>query len=80
MLPWYVNKVAEMNPCSVVIIKNDSEKFKHAFFSFQACLLGFKKMFRPLLLVGGTHLLGKYDGILLAAIAKDGNEGLFHSS
>ncbi|XP_039141986.1 uncharacterized protein LOC120279189 [Dioscorea cayenensis subsp. rotundata] len=37
-------------------------------------LLGFK----PLLFVDGTHLLGKYDGILLSATAKDGNEGIFH--
>ncbi|XP_039143981.1 uncharacterized protein LOC120281133 [Dioscorea cayenensis subsp. rotundata] len=31
-----------------------------------------------MLFLDGTHLLGKYGGILLGATAKDGNEGLFH--
>ncbi|XP_039137426.1 uncharacterized protein LOC120274955 [Dioscorea cayenensis subsp. rotundata] len=33
---------------------------------------------RPLLFVDGTHLLGKYDMILLGATARDSNEGIFH--
>ncbi|XP_039135771.1 uncharacterized protein LOC120273203 [Dioscorea cayenensis subsp. rotundata] len=32
----------------------------------------------PMLFLDGTHLLGKYGGILLGATAKDGNEGFFH--
>ncbi|XP_039131868.1 uncharacterized protein LOC120268609 [Dioscorea cayenensis subsp. rotundata] len=39
---------------------------------------GFKCGCRPMLFLDGTHLLGKYGGILLGATAKDGNEGLFH--
>ncbi|XP_039146879.1 uncharacterized protein LOC120284150 [Dioscorea cayenensis subsp. rotundata] len=72
------DKVSATNPGSVVTIENDGERFKHAFFSFGACLLGFKHGCRPLLFIDGTHLLAKYGGILLGATAKDGNEGLFH--
>ncbi|XP_039135715.1 uncharacterized protein LOC120273136 [Dioscorea cayenensis subsp. rotundata] len=75
---WYMNKVSEMNPDNFIIIENDGEQFKSAFFSFWACLLRFKQGCRPLLFVDETHLLGKYGGILLGEIDKDGNEGIFH--
>ncbi|XP_039130888.1 uncharacterized protein LOC120267282 [Dioscorea cayenensis subsp. rotundata] len=79
LLLWYANKVSETNPSSVVTINKDGERFKSAFFfSFEACLLGFKHGCRPLLFIDGTHLLAKYGGILLGATAKDGNDGLFH--
>ncbi|XP_039146825.1 uncharacterized protein LOC120284076 [Dioscorea cayenensis subsp. rotundata] len=78
LLLWYADKVAEMNPGSFVIIENDGDRFKRAFFSFRACLLGFKLGWRPLLFIDGTHLLGKYGEILLGVTAKDGNEGIFH--
>ena len=48
------------------------------FFSFCACLMGFKPACRPLLFLNRTHLLSKYKGILLGATGKDCNEGLFH--
>ncbi|XP_039126995.1 uncharacterized protein LOC120263173 [Dioscorea cayenensis subsp. rotundata] len=78
LLLWYVDKVAETNLGSFIIVENDGDRFKRAFFSFRACLLGFKLGCRPLLFIDGTHLLGKYGGILLGATAKDGNEGIFH--
>jgi len=78
LLLWCVDKVEEMNPGSIVIIEKDRERFNRAFFSFRTSLVGFKKVCRPLLYVDGTHLLGKYGGILLGATSKDGNEGIFH--
>ncbi|XP_039118051.1 uncharacterized protein LOC120253919 [Dioscorea cayenensis subsp. rotundata] len=48
------------------------------FFAFKACAIGFKTGCRPLLYLDGTHLLGKYEGTLLGAMGKDGNDGFFH--
>lgn len=31
-----------------------------------------------MLFLGGTHLLGRYGGILFGATCKDANKGLFH--
>jgi len=76
LLLWYIDKVCETNPGSVVTIDNDAERFKRAFFSFVCCLLGFKQGYMPLLFI--THLLAKYGVVLLGAMAKDENDGLFH--
>ncbi|XP_039140448.1 uncharacterized protein LOC120277657 [Dioscorea cayenensis subsp. rotundata] len=78
LLVWYAAKVSETNPGSVVIIDTDGERFKRGFFCFRASLDGFKRGCRPMLFLDGTHLLGKYGGILLGATAKDGNERFFH--
>ncbi|XP_039123296.1 uncharacterized protein LOC120259902 [Dioscorea cayenensis subsp. rotundata] len=63
LLLWYAYKVFETNPGSIVTIDKD---------------VGFKHGCKPLLFIDGTHLLAKYGGILLGAMAKDGNDGLFH--
>ncbi|KAJ0962191.1 hypothetical protein J5N97_030019 [Dioscorea zingiberensis] len=78
LLLWYVEKVMETNPGSVATIESDGGRFRRGFFCFRACVVGFKLGCRPLLFVDGTHLLGKYGGILLGATGKDGNEGFFH--
>ncbi|XP_028058703.1 uncharacterized protein LOC114262537 [Camellia sinensis] len=66
------------NPGSYVNIDYDvsSQQFRCFFVSFAACISGFNSC-RPLLFLDGTFLKGKYKGQLLAATAKDGNNGLF---
>ncbi|XP_039114503.1 uncharacterized protein LOC120249877 [Dioscorea cayenensis subsp. rotundata] len=78
LLMWYVKKVLVTNPGSVAIVENDGSRFKRAFFTFKACVIGFKTGCRPLLYLDETHLLGKYGGTLLGATGKDGNDGFFH--
>lgn len=53
------------------------ERFKRGFFSFLAYMVFFQGV-QAILFIDGIHLLGKYGGILLGTIGKDGNEGLFH--
>ncbi|KAL7174388.1 hypothetical protein ACSBR2_033617 [Camellia fascicularis] len=43
---------------------------------FDACIHGFKYC-RPVLMLDGTFLKGRHKGCLLAATAKDGNQGLY---
>ncbi|XP_039131874.1 uncharacterized protein LOC120268619 [Dioscorea cayenensis subsp. rotundata] len=73
-----VSKVSETNPGSIIIIDTDGEQFKRGFFCFHASLDGFKRGYRPMLFLDGTHLLGKYGGILLGATTEDDNEEFFH--
>ncbi|XP_077230119.1 uncharacterized protein LOC143863317 [Tasmannia lanceolata] len=52
------------------------DKFACLFWTFGPCIRSFRTL-RPIVLVDGTHLRGKYLGILLIAIGIDGNNGLY---
>ncbi|XP_012839271.1 PREDICTED: uncharacterized protein LOC105959677 [Erythranthe guttata] len=77
-LPSYFEELVSSNPGSAYHIDVDGEsmKFKRCFFAIGACLYGFKAC-RPLLCVDGTFLKGKHRGMLLSAVGKDGDNGLF---
>lgn len=77
-LRWYSEAILAKNPGSVVSLDTDpvTNQFKRFFFSFNASLEGFK-FCRPMLFIDGTFLNNRYKGTLLAATAKDGNNGIF---
>ncbi|XP_021714957.1 uncharacterized protein LOC110682915 [Chenopodium quinoa] len=43
----------------------------------EACKVGFKRGFRPLLGVNGCHLKGAFPGQIMIAVSKDGNNNIF---
>lgn len=45
--------------------------------SLSASIKGFLSSGRPVIVVDGTHLKGKYRGIMFVAATMDGNEQLF---
>ncbi|KAL7206794.1 hypothetical protein ACSBR2_019494 [Camellia fascicularis] len=77
-LHWYVDAANACNPRSVFDMEFDIDSkgrhFKCLFFAFEACIHGFKYC-RPVLMLDGTFLKGRHKGCLLAATAKDGNQG-----
>ncbi|XP_028089335.1 uncharacterized protein LOC114289766 [Camellia sinensis] len=77
-LRWYGDVVQHYNPVSHINIDYDlkTSQFKRFFVAFPACINGFKYC-RLLLFHNGIFLKGRYKGQLLAATAKDGNQGLF---
>ncbi|CAL5440549.1 unnamed protein product [Camellia sinensis] len=77
-LRWYSDAVMENNPHSYINLDFDqqTERFVRYFIAFRACIDGFNGC-RPLLFLDGTFLKGRFKGTLLAATAKDGNQGLF---
>ncbi|XP_012832642.1 PREDICTED: uncharacterized protein LOC105953518 [Erythranthe guttata] len=77
-LPSYFQEMRKTNPGSIFHLDVDefSNNFVRCFFTFAGCLSGFKSC-RPVVCVDGTFLKGKHKGILLSAVAKDGNDGLF---
>ncbi|KAL7194911.1 hypothetical protein ACSBR1_035174 [Camellia fascicularis] len=70
--------VKEHNSGSYINIEYDdhTHRFTRYFISFKACINGFTHC-RPLLFLDATFLKGRFKGFLLAATAKDDNQGLF---
>ncbi|KAL6577135.1 hypothetical protein OROMI_011411 [Orobanche minor] len=78
-LRWYCDTVKRTNRVSFVVsleANKNTKYFERVFIIFKACLDGFKKC-RPILFIGGTFMIGRAKGTLLAATAKDGDNGLF---
>ncbi|XP_025670697.1 uncharacterized protein [Arachis hypogaea] len=53
----------------------DTVMFHRVFWTFPPCIKAFKHC-KPLISIDGTHLYGKYGGMLLMAIAQDGNANI----
>ncbi|XP_015162828.1 uncharacterized protein [Solanum tuberosum] len=52
------------------MVNKDSHRFMYYFLAFGACIRGFAHM-RKVISVDGTHLHGKYEGVLLSVVAQD---------
>ena len=67
----------ETNPGSYICIDQNEGRFKRLFICYAACIVGFLNGCRPLLFLDGTFLKDRYKGMLLSAIAYDGDQGIF---
>ena len=74
--------IEQANPECVVIWKtcdinmSNTEIFQHVFWSFKSSIDGFEHC-HPVMIIDGTHLYGKYKGMLLIAMGRAGNNQLF---
>ncbi|XP_013630834.1 PREDICTED: uncharacterized protein LOC106336532 [Brassica oleracea var. oleracea] len=76
-LPSYLEQISLVNLGSITGLELDSlNKFKYIFLSFGASIRGFQYQ-RRVIVVDGTHLSGKYEGVILVAAAQDGNFQIF---
>ncbi|KAL0732670.1 hypothetical protein Bca4012_008879 [Brassica carinata] len=76
-LPSYLRQIEQSNPGTVTCLEKDGKnRFKYLFLSFGASIAGFNYL-RRVLVVDGTHLSGKYEGVMLVAAAQDGNFQIF---
>ncbi|XP_016165251.1 uncharacterized protein LOC107607867 [Arachis ipaensis] len=57
------------------LLVRDCSMFDKVFWSFPSCVEAFKHC-KPFVSVDGTHLYGRYDGVLLIAMAQDGNSNI----
>ena len=55
---------------------HNTKIFQCAFWAFHPFIEGFNHC-RPILSIDGTHLYGKYKGMLMIVIGYDGNNQLF---
>ena len=80
-LPEYLHmlKLANLGTVADIELEVDDdgdERFLYLFLAFGASIRGFKKL-RLVLVVDGTHLGGKYKGVLLTASGQDANFQIF---
>ncbi|KAL0738162.1 hypothetical protein Bca4012_014372 [Brassica carinata] len=80
-LPEYLHMLKLANPGTVADIETETdedgdERFLYLFLAFGASIVGFRKL-RLVLVVDGTHLGGKYKGVLLTASGQDANFQIF---
>ncbi|XP_020272023.1 uncharacterized protein LOC109847190 [Asparagus officinalis] len=81
ILPHYLEALKRENPRTVYEVSSDpvdggERRFTGVFWAFGSCIEGFRYC-RPLLSIDGTHLYGKYKGVLLVATGVDADGGLF---
>ena len=82
-LTAYAEMVRRTNSESLMKLQFDSQaitrapSFKRLFLSFGAMKMGVLRGCRPFIGFDGCHLKGPYGGVLLSAVALDGNNGLF---
>ena len=68
-LPLYCNELQRMNPGTITNIEiNNDDTFKSFFWSFGPCIRSFQTSLRPVITVDGSHLRGKYPGVLLVTV------------
>ncbi|XP_056853655.1 uncharacterized protein LOC130503002, partial [Raphanus sativus] len=77
----YFERLKATNPGTVTAIQTELDiegntRFLYGFLSFGASIQGFRKL-RHVLIIDGTHLSGKYKGVLLTASGQDGNFQVF---
>ncbi|XP_020243521.1 uncharacterized protein LOC109821775 [Asparagus officinalis] len=76
-LRWYVEEVKKTNPGSYIHVEQNEGRFSKLFICYAACINGFLNGCRPLIFLDGTFLKDRFKGILLSAVAYDGNHGIF---
>ncbi|XP_020270844.1 uncharacterized protein LOC109846034 [Asparagus officinalis] len=73
----YVEEVKKTNPGSYIHVEQNEGRFSKLFICYAACINGFLNGCRPLIFLDGTFLKDRFKGILLSAVAYDGNQGIF---
>lgn len=77
-LPFFCERIKETNPGSIATFSTKDDSSFHRFFvSFHASITGFEQGCRPLIFLDTASLNSKYQGVLLAAISVDGDDGIF---
>ncbi|XP_057523999.1 uncharacterized protein LOC130803814 [Amaranthus tricolor] len=78
----YAEAIRRFNPGSTAIVKcigidTPPPLFQRMYICLTACKEGFIAGCRPIIGVDGAHLKGKFPGVLLTAVGKDGNNNIF---
>lgn len=77
LLPRYCKELELTNPGTVTNIDTTSDdRFRRFFWAFGPCIRSYTSSLRPVIAVDGSHLRGKYPGVLLVAVTHDANHKL----
>ena len=62
----------------VTKLKIDEEnRFEYLFMTLGLCINGFQSCNKPVIMVDGTHLKGKFQGVMFVVGTKDVNEQIY---
>ncbi|XP_017970363.1 PREDICTED: uncharacterized protein LOC108660628 [Theobroma cacao] len=61
----------------IAVATDEEERFKYCFWSYEACIRGFRDAMRPMVAIDATHLKGRFKGILFVIVCKDANECVY---
>ncbi|XP_061988858.1 uncharacterized protein LOC133741866 [Rosa rugosa] len=77
-LLWFSESVMKSNPDSRIVVEfhRETHRFQRMFVSYGAWMKGFQSC-RPILFIDATFITNKYKGQIIAASAKDANQGLY---
>ncbi|XP_026458598.1 uncharacterized protein LOC113359134 [Papaver somniferum] len=76
--PEIMDQILKKNAGSITLVTTDTYKdFNYCCLAFYAFLIGFKDGCRPFIGLDGCFLKGKYGGVMLSAVALDGNNGMY---
>ncbi|KAK2648635.1 hypothetical protein Ddye_016124 [Dipteronia dyeriana] len=74
LLPAYCHRLEEVNPWTITALKtNVANQFEYMFIANATSLHGFSTVIRPVIAIDGTHLKGKFSGIMFVVICLDAN-------
>ncbi|XP_017976426.1 PREDICTED: uncharacterized protein LOC108661941 [Theobroma cacao] len=78
LLPSYFYMLEQEIPGTVTAVATDEEeRFKYCFWSYGACIRGFRDVMRHTVTIDATHLKGKFKGVLFVAVCKDENKCVY---
>ncbi|KAH0761470.1 hypothetical protein KY290_017543 [Solanum tuberosum] len=66
----YMFETVNVGSSYCLMVNENSHRFMYYFLAFGACIKGFAHM-KKVIAVDGTHLHGKYEGMLLSAVVQD---------
>ncbi|KAK3222210.1 hypothetical protein Dsin_009235 [Dipteronia sinensis] len=62
-IPSYLYMLERKNPVTMTNFELDDDgRFKFCFFSYGACIHGFRSSIKPVIAIDGTHLKGRFNG------------------
>ncbi|XP_062020777.1 uncharacterized protein LOC133737185 [Rosa rugosa] len=75
-LLWFSESVMKSNPDSRIVVEfhRETHRFQRMFVTYGAWMKGFQSC-RPILFIDATFITNKYKGQIIAASAKDANQG-----
>ena len=78
-LVWYLKAIERSNSGShtSLVVDGNTNQFEKVYISYEACIYGFYHC-RPMIFLDATFLKGR-NGCLMAATAKNGNQGMLYS-
>ncbi|PIA30014.1 hypothetical protein AQUCO_05700012v1 [Aquilegia coerulea] len=78
LLETYSHELMSVDPDAVTdILTGPGDRFECFFWTYGISVRVYKKNLRPVVIVDGTFLKGRYPGTILSAIAVDGNNHVF---